>query len=510
MRILIADGDGARSKGLFEALAERGHEIDRASHGPAALELALERSPDVIVCPSDLPVIDGARLAEILRGNPRTKEVSFVFLVEDELDAPISLHVRDRIVASPWRESTVLAHVEGNRALEFRDEPGPEVEIEGKLSQLSLVDLLQMFHLGRKTGKLEVVLDGVASPALIQIEAGQIVDASLEIPGGDRIHGEKALFRLMAARRGRFAFSRGSAEGDPAIERPTRELLIEAARQLDEWLQLRGRLPQRGTRLVQRVPGQRFSGGTHPVVREVLEAVAAHGEIGEILDRCAVSDAQVARVLVRLLQHRVLEVESAEADTSGSQPGDQLIFTQAQRRRLRDWACARGEAPAIVRVLAVPADAQALKDFLDVLRDQPDFHVDPASRSASPGLQLCKLGHFALGEDLWLRIVVLPPGDSCQPVWEVAAHGMLGALLLLRTPVAPALQAVERVCAALRRASGSPIVQVVETSAAAPTLGEAERNELERVGDGPLFALPTEPDPERLAVLQNLFARLVP
>jgi hypothetical protein len=53
------------------------------------------------------------------------------------------------------------------------------------------------------------------------------------------------------------------------------------------------------------------------------------------------------------------------------------------------------------------------------------------------------------------------------------------------------------------------VVQVVETASGAPTLGEAERAELERLGGGSLLVLPTDLDPERLAILRNIFSRLI-
>jgi hypothetical protein len=50
----------------------------------------------------------------------------------------------------------------------------------------------------------------------------------------------------------------------------------------------------------------------------------------------------------------------------------------------------------------------------------------------------------------------------------------------------------------------------VQVGSGAPTLGDAERGELERSGGGPLFVLPRDPDPERIAIVRNLLAGLVP
>ena len=66
MRVLIADHDAMRSKTLNEACLARGHVVERATQGAAALELALERVPDAVICPIDLAVIDGERLAGMI------------------------------------------------------------------------------------------------------------------------------------------------------------------------------------------------------------------------------------------------------------------------------------------------------------------------------------------------------------------------------------------------------------------------------------------------------------
>src|SRR5258705_13384887 len=104
MRLLIADHDRGRAKGIAEACTGRGHIVEVAQHGATALELSLERIPEAVICPVDLAVIDGVRLAEILHGNPRTRGPSFIFLVNDERHPPISMDSRDGTGVPPGPE----------------------------------------------------------------------------------------------------------------------------------------------------------------------------------------------------------------------------------------------------------------------------------------------------------------------------------------------------------------------------------------------------------------------
>ncbi len=504
MRVLLADGDGSRSKGLAGALADAGHVVDRAVHGAAALEVALKWAPRVVICAGDLPVIDGSRLAEILRGNPRTRRARFIFLVDDELEAPLSIHLEDQIVIAPWRDQDVLCALGDEApASERREASG----VEGNLAQLSLSDLLQMFHLGRKSGTLRLMPEGAAAPGLIELDTGQIVAATLDLGGGLTIEGEKALFRLMRVRRGRFAFIRGALCGQVGITRPTRELLFEAAQQIDEWEQLAAQLPDREARLVLSLPLERLP-VDHPLVREVLVAIEQFGRVGDVLDRCPVPDAQLARVVQRLIQQRAIEVQLPGEPGPDAEAPDG-IFTPSQLRRLREWLSLEIQRPSgVLKVAVVPVDPGVLVDFVSALRDIPEFRAEDGAVTPVNGLG--RLGHFPVAPAIEVSLVSVPIGAVYEPVWEVLGHGMLGALVLLRPSRVAAVPEIERVVAALRRVSDRPIIPVVESSSTSPTLADPERREVERLGDAPIFVLSTDFDPTRWAVLRNLFARLVP
>ena len=78
--VLIVDGNRARAQRIGEACAARGFSTGFARNGPEALEVALSEVPDVLIAGSDMELIDGPRLEEILRANPRTQDVRFLFL----------------------------------------------------------------------------------------------------------------------------------------------------------------------------------------------------------------------------------------------------------------------------------------------------------------------------------------------------------------------------------------------------------------------------------------------
>jgi CheY-like chemotaxis protein len=513
MRVLIADPDLERASALSEALVSRGHRVEHAAHGAAALELALEALPDAVVAPIDLPVIDGARLAEILRGNPRLRHASFVFLVKDELDAPLAMDPRDSVAVAPWKVDDVLACVGEivERIARYGDDRA-SADIEGRLEQIALADLLQVLHLNRRSGTLRIWRHGGMGSGSIAVRAGQLCDAHVPLADGSALLGEKALFRLLAWRSGRFEFSPGAATLERRIRRPTRALLVEGARQVHEWETLSRELPIREMRLVVRVAREQIPPTAHPLMREVIDAALAYRELGAVLDHTSFPDAQVLRVISDLLGRGALAPE----EPRGGERGGAVLatFTPAQHRRLRDWAAAQRPRPGpVLKVPLLAGDPAVMRAVLAALRECTDFQTetrlvrDP-EQVARPGT----LGHFPLGHGLALRVVGLVASPPHATLVPVVAHGMLGAIAAAR--VAPGGDA-EPGSAALAmaeglRQQGAPrvLTLLVEDPDAAAQPGAPDRARPPAAADP--SRLPCARPEERARALRELCARLVP
>lgn len=68
-------------------LEQHGHEVLEALNGKAALEIARERLPDVVVLDLMLPGIDGYDVLETLRAHPDTAAVRVLVLTAKSLRA---------------------------------------------------------------------------------------------------------------------------------------------------------------------------------------------------------------------------------------------------------------------------------------------------------------------------------------------------------------------------------------------------------------------------------------
>jgi CheY-like chemotaxis protein len=480
----------------------------------AALELALERVPEAIVCPIDLAVIDGSRLAEILRGNPRTRGTSFVFLVNDELDAPLALDSRDATVVSPWSAEDILDDLDaveerGSRFGELRTDS----EIEGKLAQISVVDLLQIFQMNHRSGTLRVSAPGNAGAAAIALREGQVVDAVVPLADGTTAEGEKALYRLLRWNDGRFEFVPGPPGSESArITKGTRVLLLEGMRHKDEWDRVLTELPPLDSRLrVLHAAGS--SAEIHPLTLEVLEAAVAYRRIDAIVDHCSAPDFQVLRCLADLIARGVVAVETPHADEPRA-PGESLLFGRNEVRRLREWISLQKPRPApILKVPVVAADAASVGAFVELLRESTGFVVDGRlARDPQRLARLGTLGHLPLGEGLGLRLIALPAQPAYAPLWEVAAHGMLGAVALAGAGGLADARQVAAVVLQLRSRVARPVVpalvQLGSGDSDAATAGTA----LAAAADGPPVPLPAPRSPGAgpRNALRSLFERLLP
>ena len=129
-----------------------------------------------------------------------------------------------------------------------------DTEIEGKLSQISIADLLQIFQMNQRSGSLKISYETLPAPASIAIRGGQVVDALIPLADGTAVVGEKALYRVLCWKEGRFEFIPGEVKEQARIAKPLRMLLMEGMRQKDEWDKLRRDMPGPDFRLTVRVP----------------------------------------------------------------------------------------------------------------------------------------------------------------------------------------------------------------------------------------------------------------
>jgi hypothetical protein len=114
---------------------------------------------------------------------------------------------------------------------------------QGSLKELPLPDIIQLVSVSGKTGVFSLRRNGDSSTGEIFLRGGQIVHAHV----GD-LQGEEAMYELAIWPEGEFVFTPGKETELTTIQKSNTNLLMEAARRIDEWQILSKRIPS--TRLV--------------------------------------------------------------------------------------------------------------------------------------------------------------------------------------------------------------------------------------------------------------------
>jgi CheY-like chemotaxis protein len=79
-RILVIDDNTDIRENTAEILTLAGYETNTAENGKRGVEIAIKEKPDLIVCDIMMPELDGYGVLHMLRKNPETEHIPFIFL----------------------------------------------------------------------------------------------------------------------------------------------------------------------------------------------------------------------------------------------------------------------------------------------------------------------------------------------------------------------------------------------------------------------------------------------
>ncbi len=509
--VLIADADRERARRAGQALAERGLRVLFAETGAAALEAALGELPSVLLAAEGLPLIDAQRLAEILRANPRTRAVRLVYFGRD---AGARRAAFDESVGG-GAEAAVASAL----ALLGKREQLDPVEkatagattVEGDLTQVALVDVLQLLHQNARTGRL-VVTRGEGALAQdrgeIWLRDGNLIQA--KVP--PRAQDEKALYRMLGWREGSFAFSPSDEMRPARIQAPTRTLLLEGMRQLDEWNRLSRGLPPDSAHVALAVPRTQIPSVVHPVAQEVLLLLDAYEDVRSIVDHCTHSDYQVLRTLQTLIDRGIVR-QRRDRERRSAAPSI-AVFDAAQAKRLRDWVEAgrprRGALPP-AKLLLASAEPEATADLVRALEQLPG-----ASRCTPPdapplgSADFAPIARLAVADGLSIELLHLPANPLYAPLWPAAAHGALGLVLLHVSPVGASERELRALVDAFQRIPDHRTFHVLLLRKGERITPEEIQEKLNVLANASLFLLHLDGERDPAPVLRAMLARVLP
>jgi CheY-like chemotaxis protein len=512
-RVLVADGDASRGREVAEACAQRGMVCLVVTHGVVALDAALSDPPDALICQLGLPLIDGERLASILRNNPHTRDLAVLFIGDLPGDADRA-RPGDEVFVAPVDPEVVATCLQtGLVSREGASEPpergGDEGGVEGQLAQLPLSDLLQLFHVSRKTGTVELVrgsTPGRRELGRVVLRAGDLAAASV-----GAAQGEKALYRLLAWERGSFSFRPGVGTQEVNLHRATRTLLAEGLRQIREWRRLAVDLPPMNASVTLKVARSALPNVIHPITQEVLVVLDLYSRVKDVVDHCSYPDYQVLRTLHTLDQRGMVELRVQPEPQELAR--EAWLFSPTRTARLREWleVDRPGGVAQDAKLLVVPSDANVTRDFARHLQRLPGVEIDARLETGALAIDdLVSLGRVAADTEVGIELVHVPAAERFGPVWPVAGHGALATLLLLSGPVSRAVATVGGVARALRQLPRTRVFHVLMLEKGDRINPDELCENLSIVDEGSLFLIPAE-SPEKAGVLlREMFGRILP
>jgi CheY-like chemotaxis protein len=513
--ILIADADTERAQRVANALESAGHRCCVADQGAAALEVALAEQPRVVVAQVDLPLVDAGKLAEIMRANPHTRAVRFLFLGvvpagdllgqigDATLDASAEADVVLEAVATLIDRQQRIEQLEARASI--------DLEFSGALSEVSPVELIQMLHLRGATGRVVFESDepGIdLIPGELSVQNGEIFSAEI-----GPIRAEKALFRMLQWSVGRYEFKPGNVEGEAEITAPTRSVLAEGLRQLDQWNRLAPELPPLESPVRLCVHRRELPHIVHPLTQEVLELLEEHGRVSDVVDHCHYTDYQVLRTLHTLCERGIVALGSARIAPSQSLSQGEL-FNEAQCRRLRGFVqrgLARDIGAPDAKLIVVAASQMGLQRFVLSLAKVPGVEMSARFERGEVGAEhLETMGRVDVDGGFCIELIHLPAAEIFAPLWPLAGHGALGTVVLLDAEIGASTSHLSAITDTLVGGPSARTFHVVMLGEGERLSSEDLRDNLSLLDEGSLFVLPSASGKDADSLLRSLFARIVP
>jgi CheY-like chemotaxis protein len=407
-RVLLVDPDVDALGVLASALRARGVLVSIASDAFEAVEQAFQERPGAVLVDERLdqeqdlthaigavPELRDIPVLRLTRKGP-VQDLGSREVLRSDLD-----HVVARIAVSAPRLSNVP----------------PVQELRGNIEQMAMVDLLQLLTMNRRSGVLGITTGYGAGE--VRLSAGEVIDAIYR-----RLEGEKAFYRMLGERAGRFAFSPGEPASARRLTSPTSQLLMEAMRQVDEVSERRRALSLSAEAILfdeGPLPGD-LPASLVPVAREIGRLLSLPRSLDDLLDEHPSTDLAVLDALMALDAAGRLRRVPIAALTTPFAPHEQLPVLRSLVTRLTR----AGFAPPLRLVIAagvkrMPALAHTIRRITDAVTPTEHHPTAPLPRP---------LGTLRLGDGVELVLTGLPTDDTFAPTWTLAIPGAAAVVRL--------------------------------------------------------------------------------
>ncbi len=236
-KILIVDDNPHVLKLLSISIQKAGYEVYTAENGDEGIEKVNSVKPDLVISDVMMPQTDGIEFCWMVRENSEIPMVPFIFLTslsDQDMEIRGFRAGADEYLVKPVDRKILLEKVgtllgRAKRVKTVENEQVSQMKgFEGNLADLSLVEMVQLLNLNKRSGRMEVTADDKGE---IVFDKGDMIYARV----ADNILGKDAVNKMVAFKEGIFKFE---PTVDKKVERniqgSTMNVLLEACRLMDE------------------------------------------------------------------------------------------------------------------------------------------------------------------------------------------------------------------------------------------------------------------------------------
>ncbi|HOW52673.1 MAG TPA: response regulator [bacterium] len=237
-RILIVDADEQVTAVLALKLRQAGYEVLNLPSTVNALAAIREFLPHLIISEMVLPELSGVDFLKRIKMNPETAHIPFIFLSS-------SRNVEDKIIAHEMGAEAFFAKpifikVLLNRISDFFQErdfkeilvsSGEQEEFTGLLQNISILDLLNIVHENRRSGKITLTSGGETGH--IYFADGALIRIDKE--GAESKSGEDILYTFLPWMEGSFRIVYGDQPVEQNLTEPFDRLIVNAMNWFSEY-----------------------------------------------------------------------------------------------------------------------------------------------------------------------------------------------------------------------------------------------------------------------------------
>ncbi len=309
-RILIVDNDQKNLQVLESHLIESDYHVETATSDDEALKLLARFQFNIVLTELSRLGIDGYRILKEIQRDSNRNSIPVIFL-SSKSDVwnrvkSLKLGAKDYIVKPIHvREIVARLNMVYNRyAAQKKSLSLESHKFSGRLEDLSVIDLIEIFGIEKKTGVLTLNNENGHSGEII-FNHGNVISASTV-----SLRAEEAVYKMMYWNRGRFSMLFGATDTHNEMMISNMGLLLQGAKRMDLRNELLKQLPSLDAVVIttsnfKKILSQKEM---NQELKEFLKLFDGERSLGRIIDDCRENEIVTLKRIAKLYKLGFLHV----------------------------------------------------------------------------------------------------------------------------------------------------------------------------------------------------------